>query len=110
MAKGVKRRHAVLWTMPALRDLLEIADHIRVDNARAAAHFAQQIKAKVSRLAAFPQSGREVPEFPGSGLRELLIGDYRVMYRVVSTPRRVEILTLRHGARRLGESQISVIE
>ena len=105
-----KRRYAVRWATPALRDLLEIADYIRSDNARAATRFARQVKTKVSRLAAFPQSGRPVPEFPGSGLRELLIGDYLVIYRVVSTQRRVEILTLRHGARRLREAEVSVVE
>jgi len=96
-----RKPHVVRWAAPALRDLLEIAGHIRRDNLQAAARFARQVRVKVSRLAAFPQSGRPVPEFPASGLREVLAGDYRVIYRIVSARRRVDILTVRHGARLL---------
>jgi addiction module RelE/StbE family toxin len=96
-----KARYAVRWATPALRDLLKMTEYIRADNVQAAARFVRQVKMKVSRLAVFPHSGRTVPEFPATGLREVLIGDYRVIYRVVSTGRRVEILTVRHGARLL---------
>jgi toxin ParE1/3/4 len=102
-----KTRYAVRWTTPALRDLLEITEYIRIDNVQAAASFARQVKSKVSRLAIFPQSGRAVPAFPASGLREVLIGDYRVIYRVVSDRRRAEILTVRHGARLLEGSHLA---
>jgi len=40
-----------------------------------------------------------VPEFPGSGLRELLHGNYRIIYRV--HPDRVAILSVYHGQRLL---------
>jgi len=98
-----KARYAVRWATPALRDLLEIVEYIRADNVQTAARFARQVRSKVSRLAVFPHSGRTVPEFPSTGLREVLIGDYRVIYRVVSASRRVEILIVRHGARRLAD-------
>ena len=63
--------------------------------------FAAAIKTKVTRLELFPESGRVVPEFPSGGLREVLVDDYRSIYRVVTPRTRVEILAVRHGSRRL---------
>ena len=99
------RRFSVVWTRPALDSLLEIVWHIQSDKPSAAIHFASAIKNKVARLARFPQSGRLVPEFPSSGLRELLIGDYRVIYRFATQPAIVEILTVRHGARLIEKTE-----
>src|SRR5438552_789846 len=95
------RRAAVVWARPALDSLLDIVRHIRADNPAAARQFASTIRTKGARLANFPESGRNVPEFPASDLRELIIGDYRVIYRVVKAPSAVQILAVRHGARLL---------
>ena len=97
MAKPI----AVVWTRPALDGLLGIIRHIQTDNPAAATPVAGQINTKTSRLKRFPHSGRLVPEFPGSGLREIIADNYRIIYRVASRPTRVEILTVRHGARLL---------
>ncbi|SRR5712691_1999230 len=93
------RRASVVWTRPALDSLLDIVRHIQFDKPAAARRFASTIKAKVASLERFPESGRLVPEFPDSGLRELLMGDYRVIYRAVRGPTRVQILAVRHGSR-----------
>lgn len=96
-----KRRYALTWTGPALQDLLEITQYIQADNPQAARRFGKQVKEKVLRLARFPHSGRMVPEFPRAGLREVIAGDYRILYRVAPAKRQIEILTVRHGARPL---------
>jgi plasmid stabilization system protein ParE len=54
----------------------------------------------VDRLALFPERGRVVPELPHAGLRELIVGSYRVVYRVQEAEG-VEIVTVFHGARLL---------
>jgi addiction module RelE/StbE family toxin len=95
------RPFTVLWTRPALDGLLEIVRHIQADNPTAARRFAERIKTKVARLERFPASGRVLPEFPASSLRELIVGNYRVIYRIVEPPKTVEILAFRHGARLL---------
>ncbi|MBI3809364.1 MAG: type II toxin-antitoxin system RelE/ParE family toxin [Nitrospiraceae bacterium] len=95
------RRASVVWTRPALDSLLDIVRHIQTDNPAAARQFGATIKTKVARLEKFPESGRTVPEFPASGLRELIVGDYRVIYRTLKTPASVQILAVRHGARLL---------
>lgn len=93
------RRASLVWTRPALDGLLEITHYIMADNSSAARAFADNIKAKVGRLRMFPESGRVVPEFPSSGLREVLIGDYRIIYRFLKRMQTVQILAVHHGAR-----------
>lgn len=94
-----RRPHAVFWTNPALQNLLEVAQYIQADNPAAAKKFVKKIKTKVSRLCQFPNSGRIVPEYPASGLREVIVDDYRIIYRVLPNKSTVQILTVRHGAR-----------
>ena len=95
------KRALLVWTRPAVDDLLQITRDIMTDNPSAARAFADSIKAKVGRLRTFPESGRVVPEFPLSGLREVLIGDYRVIYRFLKSTRTVQVLAVHHGARLL---------
>ena len=96
-----KKLYTVAWTGPALRSLLEVVQYIQADDPEAAQRFGKEIKKKVARLARFPNSGRMVPEFPTSGLREVIVGHYRIIYRILTGKSRVEILTVRHGARRV---------
>jgi toxin ParE1/3/4 len=53
--------------------------------------------AAVERLEAYPLSGRVVPEVGDDTLREVLHGNYRIVYRVRTEL--VEIVTVFHGAR-----------
>lgn len=95
------KRASLVWTRPALDSLLDVVRHIQRDNPAAAQRIGAAIKAKVTRLEIFPESGRMVPEFPSGGLREVLVDDYRIIYRIVPLRTRVEILAVRHGARLL---------
>lgn len=55
-----------------------------------------EIFAAVARLNDFPESGHEVRELHRADIQQILVGDYRVIYRVKR--RNVEILTIRHTA------------
>lgn len=57
------------------------------------------------RLVDFPNSGRVVPEVRDVNLRELLIGEYRAIYRVVGEE--VRVLTVRHGRRLFDGSELN---
>ena len=46
------------------------------------------------QLALFPQSGRHLPEASRKDVRELIWGNYRIIYRI--RPDQVAILTVRH--------------
>ena len=53
----------------------------------------------MTRLEDFPLSGRIVPEFDVTDLREIIIGEFRVIYQLQSDD--VHVIAVRHGARRL---------
>lgn len=96
-----RKRHTLVWTMPAQEDLLSIVHFIKKDNPHAARIFGKEIKDRAKRLLYFPFSGRMVPEFAIFELREIIVGNYRIIYRVLTRKRRVEVLSVVHGARDL---------
>ena len=51
----------------------------------------------VDRLAHFPQSGRVVPEMDHDNTREIIVGNYRVIYD--TSGEAIHILSVLHGAR-----------
>src|SRR6266540_3324080 len=60
--------------------------------------FVARLIERASRLAKTPHMGRWVPELPESKLRELLEGNYRIVYRV--RIRTIQVLTVFEGHRR----------
>ncbi|MFC1805806.1 type II toxin-antitoxin system RelE/ParE family toxin [Planctomycetota bacterium] len=95
----------VRWTSQAADDLVAITDFIAQDSPHYASLFAMDVLAAVETLQAFPSSGRAVPEAKNPSLREILLGNYRIVYRVARDL--VEILTIHHGARLLDPSKLS---
>ena len=87
----------LLWTEPAVADLDSIHAYISRDAIVYADAIILEILNAVERLVDFPESGRFVPELDDDQTRELLVGNYRVLYEVDSD--RVSILTVLHGAR-----------
>ena len=69
--------------------------------ARDSTHYAnlvvERIVAAVERLADHPRFGRVVPELGDESIREIVHGNYRVVYRLQQDV--VEIATVFHGAR-----------
>jgi len=70
----------------------------------AAQEWASGIFQLADQLARFPRRGRIVPEVRRSSIRELIYGDYRVIYKIESTS--VGILTVRHGRRRFDPTEV----
>jgi toxin ParE1/3/4 len=66
--------------------------------------FVERVLAAVTRLKAFPRSGRVVPEIGQEDIREIIFGSYRIVY-VVSEDE-VNILTVFHTARLLQPSDL----
>ncbi len=88
----------VLWTEQAFARLAEIEDYIAADNPATAQRFVAGLIERASLLAGTPQMGRIVPELPESKLRELIEGNYRIVYRVHR--KTVQILTVFESHRR----------
>ncbi|MBN1594004.1 MAG: type II toxin-antitoxin system RelE/ParE family toxin [Candidatus Coatesbacteria bacterium] len=90
----------LIWTSQALDDLDSVCLYIARDSPHYANVFARRAFEVADRLQRFPFSGRIVPETANRYIRELIIGNYRLIYRVGDEL--VEILTVHHGARELG--------
>ena len=82
----------VVWTEHALQCLTEIEDYIAMDNPATAVVFIDRLIRRTDILVDQPQAGRTVPEVPGRELRELIEGNYRIVYRINES--NVEMLTV----------------
>lgn len=82
----------VVWTEHALQCLVAIEDYIAMDDAAGAVVFIERLIRRTDILVAQPRVGRMVPEVPGRELRELIEGNYRIVYRLNEST--AEILTV----------------
>lgn len=87
----------VIWTDQALVRLAEIQDFIARANPDAAERLVDRIVERGEGLSKFPEMGRMVPELPGTGIREIIEGHYRIVYRVQAKV--VQVLTVFEGHR-----------
>ena len=62
--------------------------------------FANRAFVATDRLGMFPSSGRIVPEFEHEDVREIIFGNYRVIYHLL--PDEVAVTAFVHGARQAG--------
>jgi toxin ParE1/3/4 len=89
----------IVWTDLALEDLNAIREYIAKDSKFYADRFVDKIIYRVEQLESFPNSGRIVPEFDSELIRELIEGNYRIVYHV--NPDHIGILRIHHSARSL---------
>jgi toxin ParE1/3/4 len=94
----------VRWTAQAADDLEAICLFIARDAPQVAAAFADRVLRATDRLANFPRLGRVVPELGIKNIREVVVGGYRVIYRI--RQEEVHLLTVHHGARLLDVKNI----
>ena len=94
------------WSPLAVDRVTEIAEYISKDNPTAAANWVETVFDKVEQLKSFPESGRVVPEIQRKDFRELIYGNYRIIYRIGK--KKVSILTVRHGEQILPLDEIVV--
>ena len=91
----------VHWTETAINHLLAIYEYI----AQNSPVYAQAMVAKVlnrsEQLAAFPRSGRIVPEYAAEDLREIIEKPYRIIYRIQLE--QIDVVAVIHSAQLLSE-------
>jgi plasmid stabilization system protein ParE len=92
--------YEVVWTDPALAAFETAVRYIADRNPAAAERVRIDLLDAVERLALLPYSGSAYDSDPGGRTREVVCRVYRIFYRVDDMTRRVEILTVWHGARR----------
>jgi addiction module RelE/StbE family toxin len=87
------------WTEPALAELRAIHEYIADRNEKAAERIIGDIVQQVELLRTVPLIGAQYPRKSPAGYREIVSGRYRIFYRVHTSARRVEVLTVWHSAR-----------
>ncbi len=94
----------IIWSPLAVDRASEIADYIALDKPSAAENWINIVFSKVEQLKSSPEIGRIVPEINNNHFREILYGNYRVMYRIEK--KQISILTIRHGKQILPTNEI----
>ena len=92
------------WTPQAIEDIEAICTFIARDSDYYARIFASQIIERASTIELFPKVGRVVPESDRDDIREIIHGNYRIIYRLINDE--AQILTGHHSARLLDLSEI----
>jgi addiction module RelE/StbE family toxin len=90
----------IRWTDQALQDINNIAEFISKDSISYAKIQVNLFFEEVETLSQFPERGRVVPELQKKRIRELILGNYRIVYRIISS-KRIHILTIHHSRRLL---------
>jgi len=94
----------IIWSPLAVDRASEIADYIAQDKPSAAEKWIDTVFSKVEQLKSSPEIGRIVPEINDSQFRELIYGNYRIIYRIET--KQISILTIRHGRQILPINEI----
>ena len=94
----------IIWSPLAVDRASEITDYIAQDKPSAAEKWIDTVFSKVEQLKSSPEIGRIVPEINDSQFRELIYGNYRIIYRIEI--KQISILTIRHGRQILQINEI----
>jgi len=93
----------IKWTKNALQDLNDIGEYISKDSIRYAELTVDKLFFSVDILENHPNAGKVVLEFEDETIRELIRGNYRIVYHVVDNYT-IEILTVNNCARLIKNS------
>jgi plasmid stabilization system protein ParE len=95
---------AVVWSVTALQELSDIRQYLEKNaSPEAATRVTREIVRSTRRLRQFPDSGRIVPEYERTDLRELIVLSYRVIYR--RTDDAAEVAHIVHTRRSLRKKE-----
>jgi toxin ParE1/3/4 len=88
----------LIWTDQALGDLTNIGDYIADTSEKYAKLTVKKIYDRTDILKQFPRAGRVVPEKNEEKVRELIEGNYRIIYEIASETL-IYIQAVYHSAR-----------
>jgi len=90
----------IKWTVQAVNDIENIAEFIAKDSQNYAIIQTKRFFDSVLVLKSNPSFGRVVPEMGSKIIREIILGNYRIIYRIASKES-VDIITVHHSKRQL---------
>ena len=96
-SRRASRAPTIVWSARALADLEDIGSYIARDDPVAAERWVTKLIAAAERAASAPMAGRRVPELRRDDVREALLGNYRIVYRIAAE--RFEVVVVFEGHR-----------
>lgn len=96
----------IIWSPLAVQQTRDIASYIALDKPSVAEQWAEDIFVSVDRLMDFPKSGRVVPEIRNDNIREIVRGNYRIIYKIQET--QVSILLVKNYRQKLSHDDITL--
>lgn len=94
----------VEWSPLSIQRVLELADYIVLDKPDVATQWASDIFDSTEKLKEYPKLGRIVPEIKDEDFRELIEGNYRIVYWLGNS--KISILTVCHGKQLLPMDEV----
>ncbi len=95
----------LIWTEISTTDLKEIYDYIAENSKKYASITINKIYSKAQKIPDNPYLGRIVPEININTIREIIIGNYRLIYKV-KNDEQIDILRIYHSARILKQENL----
>ena len=74
---------SVHWSVGASQDLRDVVAFVAQHSEVYAAAIAGRMVAAVERLGSYPRLGRVVPEYGNEAVREIVVGNYRIIDRTM---------------------------
>ena len=97
----------LIWSDDAISDLEGIYDYIARDSPLYARHQVERFSTSIERLLLYPDSGRHLPEFQNLPHREVIVDNYRVIYRYDPESDEIMVVVIVHGRRLLTKDFIN---
>ena len=88
------------WTKQSIEDINNIATFISKDSLKYAKIQVERIFLRTEILHSHLEAGKIVPETNNKVIRELLVGYYRIIYKIINK-NKIDILTVHHSSRLL---------
>ena len=93
------------WTETAVSDLEDIRDYIAKDSEFYALRLLEKVFQGIEKLNTFPESGRVVPEVELKNIREIILMNYRIIYKIEKDF--IYILAIIHASRDINNVKIN---
>ncbi|EHO40667.1 addiction module toxin, RelE/StbE family [Caldithrix abyssi DSM 13497] len=94
----------IIWSPRSKVQLIDIAEYISLDKPEAAHRWLENVFQEVEKLKLFPKSGRKVPEINQEDIREIIFGNYRIIYKIEIDL--IIIASVRHGKQLLDKDEL----
>ncbi|MFK4751844.1 type II toxin-antitoxin system RelE/ParE family toxin [Oceanobacter antarcticus] len=94
----------IVWSPQAAEQVRDIASYIAFDKPAAAVEWVESVFNAVKPLENFPESGRMVPEIRQRNIRELILGNFRIIYHLHR--QKIRIISVKRFRQRLSATDI----